>query len=106
MSLLTPLKASPSIPHVLMESNQSASTSSFDSAVGEPPFRRKKLLSWWVIIHTTIPECTYYFGPFLELEEAKTSQFGYIEDLLDEQARGLSVVIKRCQPTTLTESVE
>ena len=43
MSLLTPIKAYPSIPHVLMESNQSALTSSFDSAVGEPPFRRKEI---------------------------------------------------------------
>lgn len=68
---------------------------------GEIP-RQNRKQPWWVIIDTKIPECTYYFGPFTALEEACASQYGYVEDLLEEQAQGLRVVIKRCQPTTLT----
>lgn len=64
--------------------------------------RHGQTIAWWVIIHTTIPNCTYYFGPFSTLEEAQNAQYGYIEDLSDEKAQGLKVSIKQCQPLTLT----
>ena len=54
---------------------------------------------WWLEIETTIPKCTYYFGPFINLEEAVNLQWGYVEDLKKERAVGLKVSIKQCQPT-------
>ncbi|MDJ0712829.1 MAG: DUF1816 domain-containing protein [Prochloraceae cyanobacterium] len=63
---------------------------------------RRKL---WIEINTTIPQCTYYFGPFDTLEEAAECQNGYIEDLIEEGASGINVNIKKCQPQTLTVEV-
>lgn len=58
--------------------------------------------AYWVEIKTQKPSCTYYFGPFLSVSEAKKSQQGYVEDLNQERAVGISAEIKRCQPTELT----
>lgn len=63
-------------------------------------------LAWWVEIATATPCCTYYFGPFLSAQEAVAAQAGYIEDLEDEGAQGLRVVIKRCKPSVVTISEE
>jgi len=57
---------------------------------------------WWVEIKTTSPSCTYYFGDFDNLREAKKFCPGYIEDLQSEGARGIKVRIKRCEPQLLT----
>ena len=57
---------------------------------------------WWVEITTVKPSCTYYFGEFKKLTEAKTACPGYIEDLENEGAEGIKVTIKRCQPKVLT----
>ncbi|WP_375503730.1 DUF1816 domain-containing protein [uncultured Nostoc sp.] len=59
-------------------------------------------LAWWVEIGTQNPRCTYYFGPFLSSSDAKLSSIGYIEDLENEGAQGISVNIKRCKPNNLT----
>ena len=56
----------------------------------------------WVKIETKQPSCTYYFGPFLSVKEAKSAQVGYLEDLAQEGAVGIAVEIKRCKPTELT----
>jgi hypothetical protein len=58
--------------------------------------------AFWVEILTETPNCTYYFGPFISQQEARTSQFGYLEDLEAEHAQGIKVKIKRCKPDTLT----
>lgn len=55
-------------------------------------------LAYWVEIATDNPCCTYYFGPFLTYQEAVTAQAGYLEDLENEGAQGLSIEIRRCQP--------
>lgn len=52
-------------------------------------------LAWWVKIDTTNPRCTYYFGPFLSQQNAKQAKAGYVEDLMAEQAQGISVTIMR-----------
>lgn len=57
---------------------------------------------WWVEITTSMPRCTYYFGPFQTSSEAKASYPGYIEDLDGEGAEGIVFVIKRSQPKVLT----
>lgn len=59
-------------------------------------------LTWWVKIKTNTPRCIYYFGPFEDAKEARLSQVGYLEDLLEEKARGITVEIKQCQPENLT----
>lgn len=59
-------------------------------------------LALWVEIVTDNPRCTYYFGPFLSDQEALAAQGGYIEDLENEGASGISVTLKRCKPTNLT----
>ena len=58
--------------------------------------------AFWVEILTETPNCTYYFGPFISQQEARTSQVGYLEDLEAEHAQGIKVKIKRCKPNTLT----
>lgn len=59
-------------------------------------------LAFWVEIITENPNCTYYFGPFLTLEEAQTAKVGYMEDIVAEGAQGIKVRIKRCKPSQLT----
>lgn len=59
-------------------------------------------IPWWLEIITTKPRCLYYFGPFDSMEEAKTHQAGYIEDLQAEGSLGISIQIKQCQPQNLT----
>ena len=61
-------------------------------------------LAWWVEILTNSPRCTYYFGPFASAREARAAQAGYVEDLEQEGAEGIKVMVKRCQPPTLTVS--
>lgn len=57
---------------------------------------------YWIEIITKQPNCIYYFGPFRDRAEAQVMQQGYIEDLVEEKAMGISVEIKRCLPTRLT----
>lgn len=57
---------------------------------------------WWVKIVTKMPHCTYYFGPFDSAREARQTEPGYVEDLEQEGAKGISVLIMQCQPETFT----
>lgn len=59
-------------------------------------------LAWWVEVVTDSPRCTYYFGPFLSEDAAKSAKAGYVEDLEQEGAQGISASVKRCKPTKLT----
>ena len=61
---------------------------------------------YWVEITTKQPSCIYYFGPFDSYTEARDIQHGYVEDLLEEKATGISVEIKCCLPTKLTITEE
>ncbi len=64
---------------------------------------KKTTKSYWLKIETTIPKCTYYFGPFDSPWEARLLQPGYIEDLTEERAQGITTkLIKRMQPSELT----
>ncbi len=57
---------------------------------------------WWVKIETRAPACTYYFGPFYQRSEAQASQIGYLDDLAEEGAKGITVKIERGCPQELT----
>lgn len=59
-------------------------------------------LLWWVKIKTARPACTYYFGPFDSQSEAIASQRGYLEDLMAENAQGISIEVKQDRPRVLT----
>ncbi len=59
-------------------------------------------LAWWVEVVTDRPNCTYYFGPFTSVTEAKNHLSGYVDDLESEAAEGIKVAIKRCKPTQIT----
>jgi Domain of unknown function (DUF1816) len=68
-----------------------------------PPYLANQAeLFWWVEISTSVPLCTYYFGPFESQNEARDSRTGYVEDLSQEEARGIIAVVKQCQPDHLT----
>ena len=58
--------------------------------------------SWWVEINTSVPLCTYYFGPFDSQAEARDSRSGYVNDLFQEGARDIVALIKHCHPKNLT----
>lgn len=58
--------------------------------------------AWWVKITTVEPDCVYYFGPFQSSIEARSNHSGYIADLADEGAKGITVIVRRCNPEVLT----
>ncbi|MEM9487375.1 MAG: DUF1816 domain-containing protein [Cyanobacteria bacterium J06639_14] len=58
--------------------------------------------SWWVKIHTEMPQCIYYFGPFTDAQEATSYQPGYIEDLVQEGAQGINTETQKGEPEVLT----
>lgn len=77
----------------------------FDSPVQlfyEPNDRVKFKHPWWVKISTSQPKCVYYFGSFDNRLEAVKALPGYIEDLEEEQAKGIFAEIKQEYPQLLT----
>ncbi|KPQ34955.1 MAG: protein of unknown function (DUF1816) [Phormidesmis priestleyi Ana] len=60
---------------------------------------------WWLKVHTQVPNCTYYFGPFDTEQEAKSSQTGYIEDLIEEGATDVQFAIENTPPKQLTSCI-
>jgi hypothetical protein len=60
---------------------------------------------WWVEITTETPACCYYFGPFAHAQDAQQMVAGYTEDLTQEGADGMGVVVKRCYPSQLTVGI-
>lgn len=59
-------------------------------------------MPWWVKIVTQAPYCTYFFGPFDSAGEAQQYKSGYIEDLEQEGAQGIEVLVLQDRPETLT----
>jgi len=60
---------------------------------------RKK---WWIKIDTQSPCCIYYFGPFISQVEARSYQDGYLQDLYEEGAQGITIEIEKVYPKQLT----
>ena len=60
---------------------------------------RKK---WWIKIDTQSPRCIYYFGPFASQIEALSYQDGYLQDLYDEGAQGITIETEKVYPKQLT----
>jgi hypothetical protein len=59
--------------------------------------------NWWVEITTELPNCVYYFGPFIDSQEAHCMCPDYVQDLMVEGAQKIQAVIKRCYPAELTK---
>ncbi|MEB3213295.1 MAG: DUF1816 domain-containing protein [Leptolyngbyaceae bacterium] len=57
---------------------------------------------WWVKIDTKVPTCTYYFGPFESRREARQMQSGYVDDLIQENASGITLELQKTRPEMLT----
>jgi hypothetical protein len=57
---------------------------------------------WWLKVKTQSPSCIYYFGPFESKEEARLSQSGYLEDLMDEGAQKIKTAVEKARPQQLT----
>jgi hypothetical protein len=60
---------------------------------------------WWVKATTQIPSCMYYFGPFDSRLEAERSQHGFLEDLLQEGAQGVTFDIQPLFSSELPEAI-
>ncbi|NCJ04950.1 DUF1816 domain-containing protein [Synechococcales cyanobacterium C] len=67
-----------------------------------PIDRRLSVWAWWVEVATTMPRCTYYFGPFDSQTEAQTAQSDYVQDLEQEGAQDIKAQVKWCKPQKLT----
>ena len=63
----------------------------------------KLQLPWWVKIATSEPKCVYYFGSFNSKEDAIDALPGYVEDLEQEQAKGILIEVKQGNPQQLTK---
>ena len=66
------------------------------------PWIKQSQLLWWLEIKTAKPYCVYWFGPFASPLEARLEQAGYVEDLVEEQAEGITIKLQQCQPKQLT----
>lgn len=65
-------------------------------------FMEQLATDWWAKIITIAPRCIYYFGPFSTRKEAENYYPGYVEDLNDEGAIGIVIIIERSVPKILT----
>lgn len=65
-------------------------------------FSNRLGLAWWVELKTQSPDCVYFFGPFINQAEAQAAVPGFVEDLEQEQAQGITSTVKRCKPSELT----
>ena len=57
--------------------------------------KKTEQIPFWLKITTKVPGCIYYFGPFDSPYEAKSSQAGYIEDLMKEGALGIHIELEQ-----------
>ncbi len=74
------------------------------TALWEANLIKQYQLLWWLEIKTAKPYCIYWFGPFASPQEARLDQAGYVEDLVEEQAEGITIKLKlqQYQPKALT----
>ncbi|NET08901.1 MAG: DUF1816 domain-containing protein [Symploca sp. SIO2B6] len=57
-------------------------------------------LAWWIEVKTD--DCTYYFGPFSNKNDAESEKPGYIEDLEKEGASNIQASLMQGKPSQLT----
>lgn len=91
------------VPYRLMKQQMQRITRQGGQILKISPYNAHSNLPWWIEIETREPNCLYYFGPFDEIDEARSSESGYIEDLKSEGAQDIKVQMKRCNPSILTQ---
>ena len=57
-------------------------------------------LAWWIEVKTD--DCTYFFGPFANKNDAATAQTGYIEDLEQDGESNIQASLMQGKPSQLT----
>jgi Domain of unknown function (DUF1816) len=62
--------------------------------------------AWWIEISTTLPNVTYYFGPFITSQEAELSIERYMASLQDKSSQSIRSTVKRCKPGELVVNGE
>ncbi|BAQ64629.1 diguanylate cyclase domain-containing protein [Geminocystis sp. NIES-3709] len=100
--LLITAKINEQISHIVEEYNQFNLTHNPDYHPKENALAKTAQLSWWIRIDTIKPDMTYYFGSFDNLWEAKENCSGYIEDLIEEKAEGITFDFQYINPPSLT----
>lgn len=70
------------------------------------PLQLPPAFAWWVKIDTSVPKCTYFFGPFASSIEAQFHRSGYFDDLFAEGAEGISISIGEDNPQELTIALD
>lgn len=73
-----------------------------DSLIERDNLNSYASLGWWIEISTAYPACIYYFGAFENTKVAEAAMFGFIDDLLEEGARGMVAKVYFHAPVKLT----
>ena len=60
-------------------------------------FGNKLGLAWWAKVETGTPSATYWFGPFLTKRSLKDNLDKFLNDLSDEDSKGIKHDIIRCK---------
>lgn len=61
-------------------------------------------LAWWIEVKTD--DCTYFFGPFTNQNDAAAAQAGYIEDLEQDGESNIQARLIKGKPRQLTVEEE
>ena len=57
-------------------------------------------MAWWIEVKTD--DCTYFFGPFANQNDAAAAQTGYIEDLEQDGESNIQATLMKGKPKHLT----
>ncbi len=76
---------------------QSTTQASFSKirSIDDAPVKRQLTQSWWVEVKTSVPLCTYHFGPFDHRHEARIARADHVENLEAERARDIVALVKQ-----------
>lgn len=100
--LLITAKIAENISHIVEEYQKFNATNNPQYPPQKGSLINSSKLSWWIRVDTVKPCMTYYFGPFDNLSEAKENKDGYLEDLLAENAEGITFDFQHIDPPSLT----
>jgi diguanylate cyclase (GGDEF)-like protein/PAS domain S-box-containing protein len=100
--LLITAKIAEHISHIVEEYKKFNGTNNPQYSPQKDSLINSSKLRWWIRIDTVKPCMIYYFGPFDNLSEAKENKDGYLEDLIEENAEGITFDFQHIDPPSLT----
>ncbi len=62
------------------------------------------MINWWSEAKNIIPPCTYYLDYLSRKNQAKFSEYNYVENLSKEKEHRLTVEIKKLEPKELLKT--